>query len=84
VHKGDVDVVDRAVVVEVAAAPVAALIADANVAEAVIDAAIVADVGAPIAAVELIAVVTPAPVARRPKGAFVWSLNPRAGNPVIT
>jgi hypothetical protein len=67
-----------------AAAPVAALVAIAAVAIAVIDAAIVADVQAPIAAVEAVAVMTEAPVAGGPESALIGSLNPPAGNPVIT
>jgi hypothetical protein len=57
VHHGDVDVVDGAVVVEVASAPVTALVAVANVTKAVIDAAIVADILAPIAGVKTVMVV---------------------------
>jgi len=79
-----VDVVDRAVVVEVASAPVAALVAGADVSEAVVDAAIVADVAAPVSAIEAVAVIPEAPVAGGPECALVGSLNPRAGHPVIT
>ena len=52
VHHGDVHVIDRAVVVEMAAAPVTALVAVSYVAIAVVDAAIVADVLAPVARVK--------------------------------
>ena len=83
VHQGDIDVVDRAVVVEVAAAPIAALVAEADVAEAVVDAAIVADVRTPIATVKPVMVMPVAPVARRPQGTLVRSLHPRAGHPVV-
>jgi hypothetical protein len=54
VDHSDVDVVDGAVVVEVASTPIAALIAVANVAKAVIDPAIVADVLAPISRVKAV------------------------------
>jgi hypothetical protein len=84
VHIGGVDVVRRAVVVEVAATPVAALIAISAVAIAVIDTAIVADVQAPVAAVEAIAVMTEAPIAGGPESVLVGSLNPPPPNPVIT
>jgi len=66
------------------AAPVAALVAIAAVAIAVIDAAIVTDMQAPVAAVEAITVMPEAPIAGGPESALVGSLNPPAGNPVIT
>ena len=50
-HAG-VDVVDGAVVVEVASTPIAALVAVANVAKAVINPAIVADVLTPVSGVK--------------------------------
>ena len=80
---GDVNVVNRAVVVKVAAVPVAALVADADIAEAIIDAAVVADVRAPVATVEAVAMVMEAPVAGRPESAGVGSLNPCAGHPIV-
>ena len=83
VHHSDIDVVDRAVVVEVSPAPVAALIAVAGVAKAVVDAAIVPDVLAPVARVKPVDVIRVAPVAGRPQCALVRSLNPCAGHPVI-
>ena len=84
VHDVYVDVVNRAVVVEVAAAPVAALVAEADVAKAVVDAAVVADMPAPVAAIEAVAMVVVAPVAGGPECALVGSLDPGAGNPVVT
>ena len=66
VHDGDIDIVVRAVVVEVAAAPVATLVADADISKSVVDAAIVADVGAPVATVKAIAVMVVTPVAGGP------------------
>ena len=83
VYHGDVQVVDRAVVVEMAATPVAALIADTDIAKAVVDAAIVADMRTPVATVKAIAVVVVAPVAGGPESALVGSLNPSAGHPVV-
>ena len=79
----DVDVVDRAVVVKVAATPITALVPKTDVAETVVDAAIVADVPPPVAAVEAIAVMPEAPVARSPESTLVGSLDPRARNPVV-
>ncbi len=83
VHDADIYVVDRAVVIEVASAPVAALVAVTCVAIAVVDAAIVADVLAPIAGVIPVGIIPIAPVARGPQCALVGSLNPCAGNPVV-
>ena len=66
-----------------ASAPVAALVAVAGVAEAVVDAAIVADVLAPIAGVISVRVIRVAPVAGSPECALVRRFNPCARNPVI-
>ena len=66
-----------------AAAPVAALVAEADVAKAVINTAIVADVLTPVARVKAVAVMVIAPVAGGPESALVWSLHPRARHPVI-
>jgi hypothetical protein len=66
-----------------AAAPVAALVPDTDITKAVVNAAIVADVGTPVAAVKAVAVVVVAPVAGGPESALVGSLNPDAGDPVI-
>jgi hypothetical protein len=67
----------------VAAAPVAALVAVADVAKAVIDTAIVADILAPVARIKPVMVMPVAPVSGRPESALVRSLNPSAGHPVI-
>ena len=84
VYDVDVDIVVRTVVVEMAAAPVAALVAKSYIAKAVVHAAIVADVGTPVAAVKAVAVMVIAPIARGPKSALVGSLDPHAGHPVIS
>jgi hypothetical protein len=83
VHRAGVHVVARAVVVEVAAAPITALVAVSYIAEAIVDAAIVANVMAPVAAIKVIAVIPVAPVAWRPECALVGSLDPHARYPVI-
>ncbi len=83
VHHGDVHVVDGAVVVEMAGAPVATLVAVSYVAIAIVDAAIVADVLAPIAGIKPVGVIPVAPVAGGPECTLVGSLNPRAGHPVV-
>src|SRR5208283_3362558 len=54
-----------------------------NVAKAVVDAAIVADVLAPVARVKPVEVIPVAPVAGGPECALVGSLDPCAGHPVI-
>jgi hypothetical protein len=79
----DVDTVDGAVVVEVVAAPIAAVVADTGVAKAVVDASVIADVGTPEAAVEAVSPVIPAPVAWGPEGAVVRRSAPCAGDPVV-
>jgi hypothetical protein len=63
--------------------PIAALVANANIAKAIIDAAIVADVRTPIATVKSVAVMIEAPITGRPESSLVRSLNPAAGHPVI-
>lgn len=83
VHHVDIHIVVRAVVIEVAAAPVAALVAVANIAKAVVNAAVVADVQAPVSAIEPVTVVVEAPIARGPQSALVRSLDPPARHPVI-
>jgi hypothetical protein len=79
----DVDVVDRAVVVEVATLPIAAMIAAAGVAEAVVDTAVEADVRAPEAAVKVIAAAEEAPVAGGPEGTVEGRRAPGSGDPVV-
>ena len=66
-----------------AAAPVAALVAVADIAKTVVDAAIEADVLAPVAVIEPVMVIPVAPVAGRPQSTLVGSLHPRAGHPVV-
>src|SRR6185437_12651522 len=72
-----------AVVVEAVAAPVATEVADADIAEAVVDAAVVADMQSPVAGMEAIPSAVPAPIRRRPKRAVVRRFNPCARNPVV-
>src|SRR6516164_1860513 len=77
------DVVDGAVVKESAAAPIAALVAYAGIAEAIGYAAVEADFWAPIAFVKRIDAVVPAPVSRRPQQRRLRRQYPRARHPVI-
>jgi len=78
-----VDMGDGAVVVEVVALPVAAIIAGADVAIAVVNAAVEADVNSPIAVMEAVTAAVEAPVGRRPKRAIIGRRAPYAGGPVI-
>src|SRR5580658_10403678 len=80
---GSGDVVDIAVVVERTALPVAAGITAADVAKSVVDAAIKADVGTPIAGVPEVGALAPAPIARRPQEARLRRQHPGARHPVI-
>jgi hypothetical protein len=74
---------DGAVVIEVVSLPVASEEAEADVAEAVIDATVEADVRTPVSAVEAVVSAAPAPVGRCPESAIVGWRNPLAGNPVV-
>jgi hypothetical protein len=74
---------DTAVVIEVIAVPIATEVADADVAEAVVDTTVEADVGAPVTAVEAIAAAIVAPVGRRPESAVIGGRAPNAGHPVV-
>ena len=73
----------KGVIGEDPAAPLAAGKAEAAITVAVIHAAIVADVPAPVAGMEDIEAVRPAPVAGRPQSALIGRRNPRARNPVV-
>jgi hypothetical protein len=77
------EVIDGAVVGELVAMPVAALVAHAHIAEAIIHAAIEADIASPISDVISIAAAHKAPVARRPECALIRGCAPRSGNPVV-
>src|SRR5215469_15388160 len=80
---GDVDIIHRAVVSEDAAMPVAAFIAIARVAEAIVNAAVEADVRAPVSCMPHIEAAAPAPIAGRPQLANGRRTNPDAGHPVV-
>jgi hypothetical protein len=77
------DVVDAAVVEEIAAPPIAALVAFASIAEAIRHSAVEADFRAPIAFVKGIDAVVPAPISRRPQQFRLWRQRPCARHPVI-
>src|ERR1035437_9502059 len=69
VNIGAIHVALGTVIEEVSAVPTAAAITFAVVTEAVVDAAIEADLGPPVAIVEEVSAVAPAPITRRPKEA---------------
>src|SRR5262249_21472200 len=83
VNRGRAEIVDGAVIAEDAVLPVTALIADAHIAEAVIDAAVKPDMRPPIASMPDIRAAAPAPVARRPEHADDGRLHPGARHPII-
>jgi hypothetical protein len=84
VHHGDIHIIHRAVVVEVAGVPVTALVPGTRVSVTVVHAAIEANVRPPVAAEESIVVVNIAPVAGRPERTLIRSLNPDARHPVVS
>jgi len=67
----------------VAPAPVAALVSIADVTKSVVNASVEAYVLTPIARIEPVVVIPVAPIAWRPQGALIGSLNPDTGHPVI-
>ena len=88
-HRAAVNVVEAhahiehgAIVEERPASPLAAFEAYATVSEAVIDAAVKADVRSPVATVPAVAAMLKAPVARRPQHAYRRD-NPRSRDPVV-
>src|SRR5208282_316549 len=83
VNVGDVDVVDRGVVVEGSVIPISALIADTTIAEAIVDAAVETDCGTPVAVVPGKGIATPAPIPGSPQQANGGRLGPRARHPEI-
>ena len=74
---------NRGVVGKLIAAPFSTCKTDAPVPIAVVHAAVVADVAAPVAPMEPVSAAVPVPVVGRPQGALIGSLNPGAGNPVV-
>ena len=83
VNVGYVDIVDGAVIVETISAPIPALIADAAVAESVVNAAVVAHILAPEAVVELIQAGGESPISRSPQEAHLRWHRPYAGHPEV-
>ena len=77
------DVVNGAVVEEIAAVPIAALVAGAGIAEAIRHAPIEADLWAPITFVKGVDAVVPTPIAGRPQQPPLRRQYPRPRHPVI-
>jgi len=71
------------VVGEFMAAPHAAGKSDAAVAEAIVHAAVVANMASPVAVMKDKHAAGPAPVAGRPERSLIGGRNPRAGHPIV-
>jgi len=83
VNYGSVHVHDRGVVSKVTAAPFTADKADSHEPEAVVHAAVVANMQTPVAIMEKVVPTFPAPIRRRPKIARLRSRYPCAGDPIV-
>lgn len=86
IHIGDMhvaNVIDRAVVGKVIAAPVAALVTDAHIAKAIVDAAIKADIATPVSMMEAVAPSAVIPVSGRPERSLIGWLRPCTWHPVV-
>ena len=73
-----------AVVIEIIPPPVPTEVTNADIPVAVVNTAVVADVGPPVSAMKAVAAVVVAPVGRRPKRTIVWGRAPGSGNPVVS
>jgi hypothetical protein len=83
-HIGDRDVVHRAVVIEATTIPIAALISNADISEAIVDPAVISDIRGPIAVTIAVHAADKAPISRRPEIAHLRGLYPCPGHPVVT
>src|ERR1700742_2831273 len=72
-----------AVVIEAVSAPVAAKVADTDIAEAVVDATVIAHVASPVAGVEAVVAAGTTLIGGSPKRAIVGRFHPGARNPVV-
>jgi hypothetical protein len=79
----DIHVVHGPVVSESVAVPIAAFVTMADVAEAVVDAAVEADVRGPIAVIPTIAAGRETPVGRGPESTDIRRKDPGTGYPII-
>ncbi|CAM4182024.1 hypothetical protein BOTU111921_15670 [Bordetella tumbae] len=78
-----VDMVDLTVVVEAITLPIAAVVSRANIAKAIIDAAVIAYLAAPITRVPAVDVADKTPITRRPECADERRHDPGARHPVV-
>jgi hypothetical protein len=76
-------VVYFAVVIEPPVIPISALIADARITVAIVDAAVETDLGTPISGIPDVDAVAPAPIARSPEQTDCRDLYPCAWDPVV-
>src|SRR5579863_6210360 len=83
VNVGDIHIIHRAVVIEASVSPISALIADATVTKAVVNATVEADVRTPVAIVPGISIVAPAPISGSPEQANLGSHHPRSRHPEV-
>jgi hypothetical protein len=83
VNGRDIDIVHRPVVVKGSTIPVATLVALSTVTKAVVDASVETDLRSPVAIVEHVSAIIPAPVAGGPEQARFGGFHPRAWHPVI-
>src|ERR1700733_2740548 len=77
--------IDAAVVIEMSLVPIPSLVSKSYIAEAVIDAAVVADVWSPVAAIERVVTMPAvvAPIAGGPQRALIRCFHPRSRHPVV-
>jgi len=80
----DVHIVHAGVIEKVAASPVTASVAGADVTETVVNSAVEADLRTPISSIPKVGAVGPTPVAGRPEQTRCGRFDPCAGHPKIT
>jgi hypothetical protein len=83
VHACDVDVIHRAVIVERSVIPISALVANAAIAVAIIDATVKPYMFTPVTAMPGVPVIFPTPITRSPEVADFGSHHPGSRNPVV-
>ena len=79
----DVYVVNRAVVVEIAPAPLSAVITVARISETVVNAAVESHGRSPISWIPCVEACCKGPITRRPQQAYCRRQHPGSGNPVV-
>ncbi len=84
VNKVFIHVHDRSVVGKLVTTPLSAGETDAPIAEAVVDAAVIADMASPVALVEAVAPTVPAPIIGCPQSTDEWHRDPGARDPVVS